>query len=132
MSDSSTVLGLLAQVREAINQDVAFRRLGTSDFTVIFAVGSERVKVIFEAFEVAEVSDASHLQDRDADFVLTFPVQTWSSYLRRRASGAGESLLALDLDHGIVKARDPIARLGFERFNRSLQAFVDAGAKLAA
>jgi len=127
-----TTLAFLQRVQQTVNADAAFRRLGTSDFSMILAVGGERVKLVFEAFEVAEVSDAAGSGDRDVDFVLGITPELWQSCLAERARGAGASLLSLDLDHGLIKARDPLARLNFERFNRSLQAFIDAGAKLAA
>jgi hypothetical protein len=127
-----TTLAFLQGVQQAVNADPAFRKLGTADFSMILAVGAERVKLVFEAFEVAEVSDAAGVGDRDVDFVLGIEPDLWRSCLAARARGEGPSLLSMDLDHGLVKARDPLARLNFERFNRSLQAFVDAGAKRVA
>lgn len=125
-------LSFLERVRDTVNTDTSFRKLGTADFSMVFAIGAERVKVVFEAFEIAEVSDASALGDRDVDFVMTLTPDLWRACLSERARGEGLSLLSLDLDHGIVRARDPLSRLAFERFNRSLQAFIDTGARLAA
>lgn len=127
-----TTLAFFERVRDAVNADTSFRRFGTADFSMIFAIGAERVKVVFEAFEIGEVSDASGLGDRDVDFVMTLAPDLWRACLAERARGEGLSLLSLDLDHGLVRARDPLSRLTFERFNRSLQAFIDTGATLAA
>ena len=56
----------------------------------------------------------------------------WNAYLRKRKQGKGPSLLTLDLTDHIVDAPNPLARVKFERYNLSLQAFIDAGASLAA
>ena len=69
---------------------------------------------------------------RDADIVLEMSVRDWNAYLRQRAKGKGPSLLTLDLDKRVVTGRSPLDRLKLERYNLSLQAFIDKGAELAA
>ena len=68
---------------------------------------------------------------RDADLVLTMSPRDWNAYLRSRARGRGPSLLSLDLTERVFEAANPLARTLLPRYNLSLQAFVDTGARLA-
>ena len=123
-----------SRVREQVNQSASFRKLGSADFSLVFAIGDTRCRVDFEAFEVASVRGATTDDERDVDLVLRLGAREWQDYLSARRDGSGLSLLSLDLDlpDGLVKARNPLSRLTFERYNLTLQAFVDAGAGLAA
>lgn len=127
-------VNFFARVREQVNQSASFRKLGSADFSLVFAIGEIRSRVDFEAFEVASVRAATTDDERDVDLVLRLGAREWQSYLSARRAGGGLSLLSLDLDlpDGLIKARNPLSRLTFERYNLTLQAFVDAGAALAA
>jgi hypothetical protein len=125
-------LDWLPAARDALNAEPAFRRLGSADFTLGLVVGDEARLVEFRAFEVAWVAEADAQVLRDADVVIEMPAKDWNAYLRQRARARGPSLLTLDLERRIVGGRSPLARLLFERYNRTLQAFVDRGAALSA
>jgi hypothetical protein len=53
----------------------------------------------------------------------------WDAYLAQRAAGQGPSLLSLDLELGVVSAPTPLQRLMLERYNRTIQALLDCGAR---
>ena len=127
-------VNFFARVREEVNQSASFRKLGSADFSLVFAIGDARSRVDFEAFEVAAVRAATTDDERDVDLVLRLGARQWQDYLSARREGVGLSLLSLDLDlpDGLITARNPLSRLTFERYNLTLQAFVDAGAALAA
>jgi hypothetical protein len=131
MSRGAEVFGWLAAAGEALGSDPAFRKLGSADFRLGLAAGSETRLVEFTAFGVAP--DAVQPADlRDADLVIEMTADAWRAYLDARAQGTGPSLLALDLDGPIVRAPDPARALLLERYNLSVQALVDCGARLAA
>ena len=122
----------LEEARVAVNADPAFRRLGSADVVLGLAIDGEARLITFEAFEVTAVRTVTMTELRDAEIVLKMSAVEWAGYLDDRRQGGGSSLLTLDLDSHLISARDPIARLKLARFNRSLQAFIDAGAPLAA
>lgn len=124
---------LLERTRVAVNEDTAFRKLGTADVKLGIRSGDQAFLVRFEAFECSKVEeiDVEHLCD--ADFYLELPDPSWRAYLGGRRSGTAPSLLSLDLDTkgGIVRGVDPRNTLAFERYHVTLQAFFDCGARIA-
>lgn len=118
----------LERARKAVNKSSEFRGLGTTDIQVAFKAGKVAHLVSFDAFEVAAARELDPEDLRDADIVIDMPSRDWTNYLKRRKSGTGPSLLSLDVDRGIVSARDPLNLQKFERYHLSVQAYVDAGA----
>ena len=132
MAKAKANLDWLSAAREALNGDSAYRKLGSTDVTLGLSIGDQARLVIFEAFEIASVDAVSAVDLRDADIVLEMSAKDWNAYLRQRAKGKGPSLLTLDLDKRAIAGRSPLDRLKLERYNLSLQAFIDKGAELAA
>lgn len=124
-------LDWVAPAAAALNADPAFRRLGTTDLTLGLRSGRAARVLVFEAFAVGDGEDADEARLRDCDIVLAMTPRQWTSYLRRRASGGGPSLVALDVERAIVRAPNPLIRLKFERYHLTLQALVDRGAAIA-
>ena len=122
-------LDWVAHARGVVNADPSYRRLGTTDLVLGLKSGKAVRIVTFEAFEVATVVSADEASLRDCDVVIEMTPRQWTDYLQRRARGTGPSLVTVDLNRGIVAAPDPPRRLKFERYNLSLQALVDAGAR---
>ncbi len=122
-------LDWLAGASVALNEDPAFRKLGSTDLVLGLKAGRVARIVTFEAFRIANVEEADDAALRDCELVIEMAPREWTSYLRRRAKGAGPTLLALDLDRRIVRAPDPLSRLKFERYHLSLQALADRGAQ---
>lgn len=122
----------MEDARTALNADPAFRRLGSTDLRLGLVFGGVARLVSFEAFQITAVTEADPADMRDADLVLEMAARDWNTYLRQRGRGRAVSLLALDLERPVISARTPLKRLLFERYNRSVQAFIDRGAALAA
>ena len=123
-------LGWLEAAAAALNASPAFRKLGSTDLVLGLKAGRVVRTVTFEAFAIVGVATADESALRDCDIVIDMAPRDWTSYLRRRAKGAGPSLLGLDLERSIVQAADPLQRLKFERYHLTLQALVDQGAAL--
>lgn len=132
MAKAKANLGWLDEAQSAVNSSAEYRRLGTTDVVLGLAIGDEARLVKFEAFEVADIRAIAANDLRDADIVIEMTAKDWNAYLRQRGKGKGSSLLSMDLDAGIVKSASPLQRLKLERFNLSLQMFIDTGARLAA
>lgn len=132
MAKAKANLDWLSAAQEALNGDFAYRKLGSADVTLGLSIGDQARLVIFEAFEIASIIEVSAMDLRDADIVLEMSAKDWNAYLRQRAKGKGPSLLTLDLDARVITGRSPLDRLKLERYNLSLQAFIDKGAELAA
>ncbi len=127
---------------EQLNEDPGYRKLGSTDLTLGLAIGEECRLVVFEAFEISAVREIDDTDLRDADIVIRMSAKDWNAYLRNRKEGnrkkgnrqkgRAATLLALDVDKAIVTGADPLKRNKLARYNLSIQAFLDAGAALAA
>lgn len=125
-------LDWLAAAQAALNEDPAFRKLGSTDLVLGLKSGRAVRRVVFEAFEIASVDETDEAALRDCDLVIEMTPRKWTNYLRRRAKGTGPSLVSLNLDRDIVRAANPLNALKFDRYHLSLQALVDQGARLVA
>ena len=123
-------------VRDLVNNDDAYRRLGTVDARVGIKVGDTLLEVEFEAFECAGVKEISEEDLRDVDFWLEQSPEQWKEMLENikesGAAGLGFTLNTLDLNlpDGFAKSHDGYRRDAFYRFNQSLQHFFDSSAKI--
>ena len=124
-------LDWLPGAQAALNDDPAFRKLGSTDLVLGLKSGRVVRRVVFEAFEVASVDETDEAALRDCELVIEMTPREWTNYLRRRAKGTGPTLVSLDLDRDIVRAANPLDQLKFDRYHLSLQALVDQGAQLA-
>ncbi len=129
MARATPKLDWLEDARAELNADPGFRALGSTDLVLGLSLGEETRLIRFEAFGIAGIQSGGDL--RDASLVLRMSPKDWNAYLRRRAGGGGPSLLTLDLQEGIFHAADPLGAALLPRYNLTLQAFVDAGARLA-
>lgn len=129
MAKAKPKLDWLEAARDALNQDPEYRKLGSTDVVLGLALGDETRLVRFEAFEIAGIDEDADL--RDASLVLRMSPKDWNAYLKARAKGRGPSLMTLDLDQGVFEASNPLGRQLLPRYNLSLQAFIDTGARLA-
>ena len=125
-------LDWLPDARTALNEDPAFRKLGSTDLVLGLKSGRVVRKVVCEAFEITSVDETPEAALRDCELTIEMAPREWTNYLRRRAKGTGPTLQSLDLDRAIVQAANPLDRLKFDRYHLSLQALVDEGARLVA
>ena len=130
MARAKPKLDWLDAARTELNEDPGFRKLGSTDLVLGLALGDEVRLIRFEAFEVTEIFEDGDL--RDADLVLNMSPKDWNAYLRQRAKGKGPTLTVLDLENRVFESSNPLVKLLLPRYNLSLQAFIDTGARLAA
>ncbi len=132
MAKAKANLDWLTKAQRQLNKDSAFRKLGSTDLKLGLLIGDVAHLVTFEAFEISSIRGMDPNDVRDADLVINMSVRDWNAYLRRRKAGKAASLLSVDVETPVVLAQNPLKRLLFERYNLSIQAFVDRGATLAA
>ena len=121
----------LKAAASAVNEDPAFRDLGSVDVAMGIKVASNAFIVTFSGFSCHDVKKVKVSELRDADFVVEMNDKQWEKFLKGRKSGKGLTLTELDHVESVVKAGNPRDRLDYLRYHLSLQAFLDAGAKAA-
>jgi hypothetical protein len=123
-------------IKELVNNDPAFRRLGTVDTVVGIRVGAKIYELTFEAFECTGVREANENALRDMDFWLEQPYDAWKDMItnikKHGQADLSHTLNTIDLTmpEGFAKAQDEYRRDAFYRFNQSIQDFFDASAKI--
>jgi hypothetical protein len=123
-------------VRNMVNGDEAFRRLGTVDARVGVKVGDQLFELTFEAFECVGVSEIGENDLRDLDFWLEQSPEEWREMIENiKANGSADlshTLNTIDLNRpeGFAKSYDGYRRDAFYRFNQSLQHFFDSSSKI--
>ena len=123
-------------VKDLMNQDEAFRRLGTVDARVGVKVGERIYELAFEAFECASVREIGPEGLRDCDFWLEQEPEAWEEMISNiQQNGKADlphTLNTIDLTRsdGFARSHDGYRRDAFYRFNQSLQHFFDSSARL--
>lgn len=123
-------------VRELVNSDEAFRRLGTIDARVGVKVGEQLFELAFEAFECSGVREIGESDLRDVDFWLEQSLEEWREMLENiKQHGSADlnyTLNTIDLNRpeGLARSHDGYRRDAFYRFNQSLQHFFDSSAQI--
>ena len=123
-------------IRNMVNSDEAYRRLGTVDARVGIRVGDQIFEVTFEAFECVGAKEISENDLRDLDFWLEQSPDQWREMIenikRHGSADLTHTLNTIDLStpEGFARSYDGYRRDAFYRFNQSLQHFFDASAKI--
>jgi hypothetical protein len=123
-------------IKDIVNNDPAFRQLGTVDATVGVKAGSKIYELTFEAFECTNVREINENQLRDLDFWLEQPFDKWQDMLENIKKNGHADLshtlntIDLSMPEGFAKSHDGYRRDAFYRFNQSLQDFFNASAKI--
>lgn len=123
-------------VRNIVNNDEGFRRLGTVDARVGIKVGDALYELPFEAFECMGVREITEADLRELDFWLEQTPDEWREMIENiKEHGAADlkhTLNTLDLStpEGFARSFDGYKRDAFYRFNQSLQHFFDSSAKI--
>lgn len=123
-------------IKDIVNNDPAFRQLGTIDSVVGVKVGSKIYELTFEAFECTGIREASENDLRDMDFWLEQPYEKWREMLQNiKHNGAADlshtlNTIDLSMPEGFARSNDGYRRDAFYRFNQSLQDFFNASAKI--
>ena len=123
-------------IRNMVNSDEAYRRLGTVDARVGIKAGDQLYEVTFEAFECVGVREIEERELRDLDFWLEQSPDEWREMIQNiKQHGAADlshTLNTIDLNRpdGFARSFDGYRRDAFYRFNQSLQQFFDSSAKI--
>ncbi len=125
-------------IRAIVNNDEGYRRIGTCDALVGVKVPDlqKYYLLTFEAFEVADVREASEADVDSTDFWFEMPYVRWKEMIQNiKANGKADlhhTLNTIDLEdpEGLARSRDGYKRDAFYRFNQTFQYFFDASAKI--
>ena len=123
-------------IKDIVNNDPAFRQLGTVDSVIGARVGSKIYELTFEAFECTGVREVGENDLRDMDFWLEQTPAQWKEMLDNiKKNGAADlthtlNTIDLSLPNGFAQSHDGYRRDAFYRFNQSIQDFFNASAKI--
>lgn len=129
-------LAWFEELRRLVNDDPAYRQIGTVDASMGVKVGDEVVVVTFEAFECSSVRSGNEYDLINVDFFIEMEPDAWRAMLENiRANGgaeAGQTLVSLDMLNEISTnaTGDQLRADMFFRYNQSLQHFFDLSANL--
>ena len=123
-------------VRELVNNDAAFRQLGTIDARVGVKVGDQLFEITFEAFECTAVQEIAESMLPELDFLLEQSPEEWKDLIENTKEHGGADLkhtlntIDLTRPEGFALSHDGYRRDTFYRFNQSLQHFFDTSSKI--
>ena len=129
-------LAWFEELRRLVNDDPAYRQIGTVDASMGVKVGDEVFVVAFEAFECSSVRSGNEYDLINVDFFIEMESDAWKAMLENiRANGgaeAGQTLVSLDMLNEISNnaTGDQLRADMFFRYNQSLQHFFDLSARL--
>ncbi|MCE2501412.1 MAG: hypothetical protein J4G13_11205 [Dehalococcoidia bacterium] len=123
-------------LQKLVNDDPAYRQIGTVDAAMGVKVADEVFVVTFEAFECRSVRAGNEYDLINVDFFIEMGPEAWRTMLENiKANGAaeaGQTLVSLDMLHEISTnaTGDQLRADMFFRYNQSLQHFFDLSANL--
>ena len=129
-------LAWFEELQRLVNDDPAYRQIGTVDASMGVKVGDEVFVVTFEAFECSSVRSGNEYDLINVDFFIEMESGAWKAMLENiRANGgaeAGQTLVSLDMLNEISTnaTGDQLRADMFFRYNQSLQHFFDLSANL--
>lgn len=129
-------LAWFEELQRLVNDDPAYRQIGTVDAAMGVKVGDEVFVVTFEAFECRSVRSGNEYDLINVDFFIEMESDAWRAMLENiRANGgaeAGQTLVSLDMLNEISTnaTGDQLRADMFFRYNQSLQHFFDLSANL--
>lgn len=123
-------------LKDLVNNDPAFRALGTIDSVIGVKVGNKIFELTFDAFECTVVREASEDDLREMDFWLEQPYDKWREMIENiKLNGKADlthtlNTIDLSMPEGFAQAHDGYRRDAFYRFNQSIQDYFNAAAKI--
>ncbi len=123
-------------LQRLVNEDTAYRQIGTVDAAMGVKVGDNVFVVNFEAFECRSVRSGNEYDLINVDFFIEMAPAAWRAMLESIKSHggaeAGQTLVSLDMLHEISNnaTGDQLRADMFFRYNQSLQHFFDLSANL--
>ncbi len=127
-------------VRDIVNGDEAYRRIGACDALVGVKISDlgKCYLLTFEGTQVVGVRAVSENEVEDADFWLEAAYGRWQAMLEsikvNGKAGLDHTLSSIDLEepNGLAHARERDGLALFFRYNQSFQYFFDAAARIEA
>ena len=123
-------------LKRLVNDDPAYRQIGTVDAAMGVKVADEVFVVVFEAFQCHSVRAGNEYDLINVDFFIEMETSAWRTMLENiktnGAAEAGQTLVSLDMLHEISNnaTGDQLRADMFFRYNQSLQHFFDLSANL--
>jgi hypothetical protein len=125
-------------IKSIVNQDEGYKRIGTCDSEVGVKIPDlqKYYKIIFEAFEVADIRETDEADAENADFWLQMPYAHWKEMIENiKANGKADlhhTLNTIDMEDpdGLARSNDGYRRDAFYRFNQTFQYFFDASVRI--
>ncbi len=123
-------------IRQLVNNDEAYKRLGTFDSRVGVKVGDQLYELTFEAFDCTGAREIGEHDLRDLDFWLEQSPEDWREMLQVIKQHGGADLhhtlntIDIEIPEGFARSNDGYRRDAFYRFNQSFQYFFDSSAKI--
>ena len=129
-------LAWFEELQRLVNDDPAYRQIGTVDASMGVKVGDEVFVVTFEAFECSSVRSGNEYDLINVDFFIEMDSDAWKAMLENirdnGGAGSGHTLVSLDMLNEISTnaTGDQLRADMFFRYNQSLQHFFDLSANL--
>ena len=129
-------LAWFEELRRLVNDDPAYRRIGTVDASMGIKIGDEVFVITFEAFECSAVRAGNEYDLINVDFFIEMEWDAWKTMLENiktnGGAGSGQTLVSLDMLNEISTnaTGDQLRADMFFRYNQSLQHFFDLSASL--
>ncbi len=124
------------ELKGRVNGTERFKHFGTIDCVMGVQVDARVFKIVFEAFEVVDVSEIGSTDSDELDFTLAMSGPEWRGMLENiRTNGQADldhTLNSIDLEkpEAFAIGEDYTRRDLFYRFNQTLQDFFDASAEM--
>lgn len=124
------------ELRRMVNDDPAYRQIGTVDASMGIKIGDEVFVITFEAFDCSAVRAGNEYDLINVDFFIEMEWDAWKTMLEdikaNGGAGAGQTLVSLDMLNEISTnaTGDQLRADMFFRYNQSLQHFFDLSASL--
>ncbi len=129
-------LAWFEELRRLVNDDPAYRQIGTVDASMGIKIGDEVFVLTFEAFECSAVRAGNEYDLINVDFFIEMEWDAWKAMLENikdnGGAGSGQTLVSLDMLNEISTnaTGDQLRADMFFRYNQSLQHFFDLSARL--
>ena len=129
-------LAWFEELRRLVNEDPAYRQIGTVDASMGIKISDEVFVITFEAFECSAVRAGNEYDLINVDFFIEMDWDAWKTMLEdikaNGGAGSGQTLVSLDMLNEISTnaTGDQLRADMFFRYNQSLQHFFDLSASL--
>lgn len=125
-------------IKEIVNNDEGYKRLGTCDSVVGLKVPDKQryYLLTFEAFELASIKEVSDKEAEECDFWLEMSFERWKDLIENiKSHGRADlhhTLNTIDLEDpdSLARSHDGYRRDAFYRFNQTYQYLFDASARI--